>query len=492
MKKYIVLILTLFGSACDPVETGDPPVLDSFTVTAISSSQIEVAWNADDISDDFIPNHDLRVVIWFSETEDPLDLTDLGLPHFITGEGALSFTLVGLEASTSYQILARAADRDTNLSENENTMDVSTLSSSQGFKPRVEITNITASMLIGGRVESDSSLDNLGAINGSSISWFSLGSNDTFSSVGTFSPGLGTIRDAKLVPMIDDEADHLFVISDEGLVYYTNSNSTFTRHSLTFEGVPVPGSFTFRLGSDDLLEAFSYVAGSGSPYVYRRNTDADSMLTTPFLGHVYSGLSDSNALVTLAKLDDDDAYDLVLFSNNTLSVALASNVDLSAFESAQEINTFDSDSLGSGPYLANLFVENPTSTVDYGIYVFVRNESVDLTKIFRYEPRTGEFDVTNIASNFTASVADYDYHFYERPLLVDVLGDGVVDLLVPQTSANNVALYSGPSFASQTSAQYFGIDGIPDQALILQLNGGDPDLVIYDETFNVITALLSN
>lgn len=481
MKKLAAIIATILCmTACDPLDTGDPPVMNNFSANAIGESQIQLTWQASDVSDDLIATEDLQYGIWVGKTEDgELDLTTT--PSFTTDEGALSYTLVGLEPATEYHVLVRVADRSNVYSENETTQTVTTLAVGAGtFGPAVKV-NITdsPSRIIAGRA--GSAADSVGIILSDRINFYSY-SNGTLVAQTNQSVTIANLRDAHLVPVNSTGNDHLFALSDGGLTYYTNDTG-FTASAMSFEGVPVEGTFTYRL-NNNVLDIFSYVAEGGLAHIYREAEEPTD--TVPFEGFTYTTGS-TNPLFTMAKLNNDDDYDIVYFTDdNRIFTAQANDDSLTDFATAVEVDALTSDDLGEGNYLGYLFVEDGDGDGNADIYVFVRNEGSDETRLISYAGNgDGTFE--------EGKTADYGFHFYSNPLFLDAGGDGKNDLLVSQTSSNNVAVYFAPSSTFSGSPTYFGIDGAPTMAISANIDATNgPDLVVFDATALTLNVLYSS
>lgn len=483
MRQLIVPILTLLLTltACDPLETGPAPTLSGVSKSAVNQSQIQVSWSATGLGPDGVEKENLHFGIWVAKHSDGLNTNNLGDPTYQTGEGALSYTIVGLSADTEYDILVRAANRGNVFSANTDVGSaVRTLVSGGGSLGSAVKTTLTDQPLkiLTGNIGS-ATAGNVGLVYSSGLQFYKFASGGTLTRENNLALNIANLRDAVAVPVTSGQKDNLFALTDNGLVYYTNGSSGLSAHAMAFEGVPVSGSLVPRL-KGDILDVFSYVGTNDRAYIYQVNSSSSQ----PFTAHDYD-TGGQDPLFAVAKLNNDAFYDLVYFRGNKLFVNLAKDDSLESFDGATELDELGTAELGTGTYLADMFVVADETGV-YDIYLFIRNEGEDETRLLSYQGNgDGTFD--------EVQVTDYSFHFYYRPTFADVGGDGRVDLVAAQTSSNNVAVYFGPSASFGGTPTYFGIDGVPYQALAANIDGQKgPDLVVYDRNNRTLNMLYDN
>ena len=491
IRNIFLLALVLLLAACEVVERGTIPTFTGFNATAIGASQIQLTWTATAGADDLIETENLVAGIWVEATSDGgLDPDALGTPNFITDEGALSWTLTELAAATEYDILVRIGDRNDApiWSEIVDAKVVTTLATGGGlFGPAIQTTGIDDNVqIIAGRATSTT--DSIGTVRTASgvITWYNLGTDGKLVKQTTGGLTIAGLREAVLVPVKATENDHLFALTDAGLSYYTNGTSLVKDEDETFDGIPTAGTFSYRLDGA-LLDVFAYVGDNSVGYIYEKS-DSDVAGDPTFVGHEYNTTT-TDPLLTVAKMDADAFYDVIYFADNKIYVDLAKDATLesSGFHGAVEIAALDADDIGTGGYLGFLFVQDGNNDGFQDIYIFIRNESADLTKMISFAGiGDGTFN--------DAVTANYNFHFYSSPVMT-VAGnvDDKPDFVVPQTSSNNVAIYLGPSATFSGTPVYFGIDGDPSQALTANLDGlRSRELVILDQTNHTISVLISN
>lgn len=483
MKFTIIttLLLILSLTACDPIPAGPTPTLSSVQKTAVNQSQIQVSWSASSLGPDDVEKESLHFGIWVAKHSDGLNTNNLGDPTYQTKAGALSYTIVGLTADTEYDILVRAANARNVFSDNTDVGSaVRTLVSGGGTLGSAVKSTLSDQPLkiVTGNMAS-ATASNVGLVFSNSLQWYKYNSGGGLTRDTSLNMDVANLRDAVAVPVTSGQKDHLFALTDNGLIYYTNGTGGPTAHAMTFEAVPEAGSFVPRL-KGDVLDVFSYVGTNDRAYIYEVNNSS----TEPFIGHSFD-TGGQNPLFAVAKLNDDAYYDLVYFVDNTLSIRLGKDDSLNSFDTAVELDELGTSELGSGTYLADLFViadENGR----YDIYLFVRNDGDQETRLLSYQ---GNGDGTFA----DLQVTDYSYHTYYRPTFVDVGGDGRLDLVAPQTSSNNVAVYFGPSASFGGAPSYFGIDGVPYQATAANVDGQKgPDLIVYDRDNRTLNVLYDN
>lgn len=487
-KQLCIVFSLLLLVACDPVDTGDPPTFSSYSVTAVNEDQLLVSWSASSISDDLVEAENLRVRIWVAGPNETLDANNLGASDFTTDEGALSFSIIDLEPGTEYQVLARAIDRVGDDSENTDIKTVSTTAANGGsFDAGVETTlNSQPNYIFSGRATD--SLDNLGVALSNSILFYTRQSDNSLVSEAEISVG-STIRSAHMVPVQNGQSlDDLFVLSDSGVIFYRNGTN-MVRDNFQFIGTPVADTFRPFIGANtDLLDHFCYVAENGNGYVYYVN-DGDDADTTPFFSRTFP-LQNANAKLVSGDYDGDGNYDIAYFSGGSLIVNLGNNITFDDFQGETTIDELTGDDVGSGGFGSEIdvtlwsFDANNDNNED--LILFVRNESQDLTRTFVFAGRgDGTFNA--------AQTGNHSWSFYERPIFQDALGDGRNDLLVAQTSSNNIAIFPGPSNSYASGAQFLGINGTPYQVVAANLDGsGGPEILVLDRDNNTITTFYGN
>ncbi len=481
MRICTILILILSLVACDPIPAGPTPTLSGVQKTAVNQSQIQVSWSASGLGPADVEKESLHFGIWVAKHSDGLNTSNLGNPTYETKAGALSYTIVGLTADTEYDILVRAANARNIYSDNTDVGSaVRTLVSGGGTLGAAVKTALTEQPLriVTGNIGS-ATASNVGLIFSNSLQWFKYNSGGGLTRDTSLNQSIANLRDAVAVTVTSGQKDNLLALTDNGLIYYTNGSSGLSPHAMTFDGVPVTGSLVPRL-KGDVLDVFSYVGTNHRAYFYEVNNSTSE----PFIGHSFDP-SGQDPKFAVAKLNDDDFYDLIYYVNKKLYTRLGKDDSLNSFDTATEVDELGDSELGTGTPIVNMFViadENGK----YDIYFFVRNDSDLETRLLSYQ---GNGDGTFA----DLQVTDYSYHTYYQPNFVDVGGDGRLDLIASQTSSNNVAVYFGPSASFGGAPSYFGIAGVPYQATAANVDGQKgPDLVVYDRDNRNLNVLYDN
>ena len=488
MKKIFILFAGLAMAtmlACDPVDIGDPPTLAAFSARAVGEDQIEVSWRASDLDDDLIETENLKCMIWFATTADGLNAESLGDPDVTTEEGALSYNLVGLEPNTSYQVLVRAADRANDTSTNTNIQTVTTTEAGDGTYESPVSFNVGSAALSLVAGPAFETLDSIAVAITNGVRFYDLDNNQIQFRREVLTGA--TVREALLLPIQPDRDHNLLLLTDNGLEYYRNGDN-LVRSTVTFSGLPRAGTLQYQLEGDE-VDVFSYVTDEGRAVIYLLDNEQSSDEDV-FEEHLYN-IGNNNGHFALGHFDNDEFYDAVIYRNGRFSIALGEDDSLDNFEAESDIDELDSDDVGSNGLDSNsipprMFLLDVDADGNLDVALFVRNVSEDLTRLFVFR---GEGDGT-FADRATG---DYDHHFFENPVFIDAGNDQRPDLLMAQTSANNVAIYFGPSSTFDASPNYFGINGQPTLVTTANLNGdGNPDLVIYDNDNERLTVLATN
>lgn len=476
MKKWLLLIcLMMLIPACEPVEVGEPPDFSGLSsATVISESQVALAWSA--ASDDLLRPEELSYGIWFVESGTDLNLDSE--PDILTDEGALSYNLLDLNAETTYTVVVRARDRGSNYSTNQTTRQATTTAADEGdFKKEVAFDlGVSPRQLLKGLVFSGAR-DDLGVAYEDEIRWYRSRSNGQV----TLEPmGISlntTILRARLVPVrIDFALEDLIVLTENEILYFQNDEGDFDPVGVSFEGSP-----SFRclshVENNLRMAALSYVDALQAARVYTWDEE------NGFVLEATENLGNNQSEFRLAKLDDDDLYDWVAFGTTGLRVALAGG-DPWNFASPTVI-----DETGPGSASYQLFVLDGDNDGKRDVYVFLRNPSEDETKMWVYRGLGDGGFADRIETNYGGA-------FYERPSFHLANNDILPDLVIPQSSSNNVAVYVRGSETSPAFDQlegYFGGFGNADWAFFGNYDGLiGRDLAILSSEGRKLTLLFSN
>lgn len=439
--------LVLVG--CEPLEVGDPPSFGGATsVQAISASQVEVRWQPG--SDDLLEPEELSYGIWFSadgavNTEDAADI--------VTDEGALSYNLIDLAPETEYRVLVRALDRGTNYSENTQTRSVTTPATGAGrfSAPTTFNLNAEPSLLRTGRVLTGSR-DDVAVMTNNRIAWFLSEASGTVNRLSDDLQFSETIRDAQLAALRSEtNLDDLLVLTDSGLTYYERVAETPTQ-SVPFETglAPFAGNNPLRelnVVVDDLgFESLSYLDDSGVLRFYEFDTDTEAF---ELIREIQLGTDVTHYRAT--DVDGDGIADVVYLDAAGLQVALAEDETYQlGVERLVDGFLVDNDSQ------VELILHDGNHDGLVDIYLFERNRGEDLTRMLAFgNLGDGDFD--------TGIETDYAGAFLEKPRLADATGDGLLDLILVQTAANNTAVYQAATgqLAFTSLWGYIGGDGEP-------------------------------
>ena len=477
MSKRPYWILAIFGLyACEPLEVGEPPTFSGISNTAvISESQVELRWNPGEDPEGLLDPEELSYGIWYVEQGGQPNLDQA--PNVLTGEGAMSYNLLDLEAGKSYSVIVRARDRGTNYSTNETLTTVTMPAANQGrFKKAVTFDlGQTPGPMFAGQVFG-SGRDDLCVVLGADIRFYQSGTNGNLNPVQRRVSLDETIVSACLVPVRPSAlVEDLLVLTQNGLFYLPNTDGDFEQLLTPFDGIgpfrnPVAGI------TNGIMDVWAYADSQGRAYFYTLDDDED------FQRENTANLPNQADIFGLARLDGDNRYDLVSFGSTGLRLALGSNNQF-GFGTATVI-----DAEGTGSDTPHLFLVDGDGDGDEDIYLFLRNTAADKTLMRVYENQGGGSFGTKQEQNYNAA-------FYEHPSFQLANADDLSDFVVPQASANNVALYQSSVNALAFSAvtNYFGGFGKPDYATFGNFDGRNSrDLAILSASDRKITVLFAN
>ncbi len=437
--RYRIGCLLMFMAmfACDPLEVGGPPVFDpgGFSAKRVTGSQIELSWEL--ATDDFLAPEEIKYAIWFAEVEN--GAADLALdeaPQHLTGDGAFSFNLIGLEENTAYEILVRARERGTPVySVNETPRTVAAGGASPDtFENETEIVlDNRPTRLFGGKFTSPDRAS-LGVVSGDEIDFYIQNGNSNTFDKSTFSIG-ANIVDAQLEDAdYNTGEDELFVLTEQALLVYPDAAGTPIRLDAANAGslgFAESGEQQDEMGEDTRLRLISIRVGSEAR-IYSVDFSANP---NAFVLEGTHSLGDSSAFFRLADLNADGSFDIVSFGTQGLKVFLGT--DEFDFNTEQELN----DDISAGFVWSFFLTEGDDSNL-FNVYIFLRNSGADDTGLWVYRGLSdGTFsEKTEI---------DYGTSFYSAPVFADYDGNGTTDLIIPKTSSNNVAIYNR-AFGFQT------------------------------------------
>ena len=474
MKNWLPCIcIILFLLSCDEFESGDPPTFDGFDLTALAPDQVAVTWEP--AEDDFLEPEELVYGIWFALPGEALDPE--ADPDITTGEGAQSYNLTGLAASTNVEVLVRARERGNgNFSENNTPKTIRTLAEGEGrYGPAIEVAlDDQPDDLIHGEVFSSDQAA-LGVVFSRRIEWLTRNNSGefVFESERTLEINQD-ILEAHLVP-VRGSLDDLFILRSSGLLFYqnrqTNSGAIFEDAVGLSGTVPAPGTLTFTQDEDENL-LISFVNTQGVFEVFSLGEDNDDGFTEVTFTVNSQFTTDQKPFLTFIDNDTSEQfYDLAVYGPQGLRFALDDDEQFRV-EPLEEVQNDDDVPSGTDVWV---YLDRLDSDNLIDLLVFARNNSEDDTRLWVYQGRSEGFE--NRVEN------DYEAAFFENPTLADINDDGQVDLLLPQTSSNNIAVFEGPSLRFGEVARYEGGDDGVERVAVANFDGANAnDLAILAGT----------
>ncbi|MDJ0837019.1 MAG: fibronectin type III domain-containing protein [Acidobacteriota bacterium] len=504
VKLCIATALLLLMVGCHSVDSGTSPSFSSsnFSVVALNESQIQVSWTPG--ADDLLPSSELKYRIWYGTTVDTT-----GAPNIVTDAGALSWTLTGLEAATTYEVLVTAYDfgQDSEIPESNATKSATTSAAGEGTfdGPLTFDLSQTPTGLITGSVQTNGTY--IGVLANDRLDWYFVEGNE----IKEFND-----EDIDLETAIDQAAlvktrtgttpDDLFLVTATGLRHYENStNDGFENTPFTdFEGVPEPDSMGFIYTADGIMDLVYYLDAGGIVRFYDYDETATDQADR-FTEKATYNLGAVNVQFRVGDFDGDAAtdhdYGIVYLQLNELWY-VQGDADFN-FEAREEIATIDQFTQ-TVKVLVDGQVTNEDQTIDYNsstmtatlevfargstdsdldIHIFFRDESNDLSQLYVYTGNTaGTFD--------DATVKNYDQITYNFVDFQDADGANGLDLVAPQDAANNVALHLDASGGIDKAEGYYGYGGddLVTYAVFGQLDGSNrSDLVMTSgQTLSVL------
>jgi hypothetical protein len=464
------LILLLALIACDDFESGEPPTFSGFTATALSEDQIELSWNPGE--DDFLGPEELVYGIWFALPGEMIDPEST--PDITTDEGATSYNLTGLPARTAVDLLVRARERGGgSFSENTETQSATTLGEGEGrYAAAIEVTlSDQPNDLIHGEIL-NAGEETIGVVYDRRIEWLVHDGNGAFAvdEDRTFTHDEDIIE-AHVLTARGTRAD-LFVVSNSGLTFYQNRQTTsgdVFEEEAVLNIFPRAGTLSFVEDAERNL-IVSFMNNQNTFLIYSLGEDNNDPFTDE---NVQLGLL-AGDIPRLAFIDDDgdeQFYDLIVYGTTGLRFAL-DNGNQFGFETVEDAESDDDVAEGNE---TDVFVGAIDADNLPDLLVFARNTSEDETRLWAYQGRSDGFE--------SRVETDYGFAFYQAPTLGDVNCDGQTDLLLPQTSSNNVAVFEGPSLSFQNVSRHEGgADGV-ERVAVANIDGsGGNDLAILAGT----------
>lgn len=462
----IAALMTLL--ACHDLDTGEAPNAGAdfpFTLTPLSATQIQVTWNPG--SDDFRTPPELEYGIWFGADIDPTDG-----PNIRTCPGALSYTITGLDAETTYEVLVRVFDGGS-YSTNENTQTTATeVAEGATYEPTAILDLGGDPLFVTSGNVFDSELEAVIAVDGARISFLTL-------SEGTFAEDSGgritapnAVIDVQSVRARDFNRDDLFVVTTSALLIYENQGNGYSNNPISeFEGAPINDSLRFTFDDGGLVDLVSYITLNGGFYIYQRDTEDEDDSRNYILRYARDFNTTDIIIPRLGDFDADGNIDFAYQRTNQLLIALGndpesdgdftfgSDSEITLFETfsytenGQSIDlTFDRNNLDISMEVFNAGVND---TLD--IVLFFRSDMGDMTQLFFY---SGVGDGTFQDPNVT----DYQQAKYGPIRFTNVNNDGTPDLLVLQSAANNIGVYLGSNTAAYALPKGFYAYPAPEDA----------------------------
>ena len=443
INKWTAFGLTLLlVLACDPIDSGEPP---TFTGTAqakvLSQEQVSISWSPG--SDDLLDADELRYGIWLAKSESGVNLEQSA--QFLTRAGAISYSLVGLEPDTEYEVVVRARDLGNQYSENTQASTFTTSAEGTGsWRPPQEISiSYDPSGLLRGHVYSESR-DDIGLIDGARIHWYAAGAAGFGENETEETDAGATIMEAYLVRTDLRFYADLFIVTQNGLAYYRNDGSGYGQVTWSIDITPAEGSLRFFM-EQDILVAFSFIESGTTARIYSNDAEAEDIDDT-FFDRGTRSISNPEGLFVLTKADNDNFVDLVSFGNSGLRIAMGADEEYN-FDTAASV---DSDIVLDRD-IHTFFAGDADADGDDDIFIYERdeNEGTSLLRIFENQ---GDGTFADM------DTTDYSSATYTQPLLSQANTDTNLDLTFLQTASNNIAVFFGPSITYSQVGDYLGTD----------------------------------
>jgi len=439
--KWTAIGLTLFIlQACDPIESGEPPMFQGTVQTKVQSEeQASISWSPG--SDDLLDPDELRYGIWLAKSEDGVNLESSA--DFLTRAGAISYSLVDLEADTEYEVVVRSRDLGNQYSENTQAVTFTTSEEVAGpWRTAQEISiSFDVDDLLSGHVFSEGR-DDLGLIEGSRIHWFASGNTGVSDTETAMTNAGATIREAYLVRTDTRFYADLFITTDNGLAYYRNTGSGFDQVTWSIDTAIVEDTLSFYT-EDDILVAFSFIESGSTARIYSNDAEAEDVDDT-FFDRGTRNISNPNGTLLLIKADGDDFIDLISLGNNGLRIALGTD-DEYRFDAPTDVDTdivLDRD-------IHSIFAGDTDEDGDTDIFIYERDENEAISQLYTFE---SQGDGTFADRDTT----DYASATYRAPNLSHANTDSAPDLTFIQSAANNIVVFYGPSIAYSQVGDYLG------------------------------------
>jgi len=455
----VLAVLALVG--CEKSES-DAPEFDGLSKSiAISESQVSLHWAA--AQDDRSHVDEIAYAVWVAQDGEVLDVD--APAQFITGEGANSYALMGLEPDTVYQVLVRAEDRGGNRSENEEIFTISTPRQGEGmFSPEQlisldrEVSNIVVGTLNSGGMRA------LGTLANRRIDWWEF--DDQRQLVPSTLSRIETQEDlveAHLVRIRDRNVDDIFVLTVRELIQmHNNGEGEFSTFSdAFFPEIPQRNTINFVHMDDDAHLDLVYANPLGRIVFFGGHSNGE------FSAEGFYDTGSFPQSMHVRDLDGENGPDFILLTQLGIAVLLAEEDDFS-FGPIGWIGL----PMESVPEFDRLLIADDDGDGDRDIFVYIRDETEHLTRLFRYDNGgNGEFDSPDEVDFASAA-------FGHRPETADINRDGFDDVFFPQGESNNLVVYLGGNTPWSEVAYAIGGDDAPDWAWIGLLDSDDQDDVV--------------
>ncbi|CAM2066806.1 VCBS repeat-containing protein [Sulfidibacter corallicola] len=466
-----ILALALTLVACERLEVGDPPTFtSSITAVKVSESQIAVSWSAG--SDDILDSHELSYGIWVVDKDQ--DINYDADPTHLTGEGALSYALIGLEANKEFTIGVRARDRGSNYSTTDRETDQSTEAAGSGLFKKETVISVsqTPDDVLSGYINS-SSREDLVLVIDDEVWIYESGTDGTLATDPQRIQVGSEISEAWLIRARDNEDyDDLFVLAGGTLYYYESDDGDgFNDRRSPFNRDPEPGTVSF-VSDDGYLKALMFIDDGNTGYIYEHDGEGA-------FSQARSINFNNGEIASLAWANNDNDPDLIVFGANGVEVALGD--DDFEFGSRSEVDDdFDRESANHTMFIVDF---NGDGTDDICIFDADHGNDPE-TELRVYQSESdGDF--------LAGTTTDYKGAFYGKPEFVVLGTTNARSVLFSQTASNTVAVYSGPTDTSVD--QTFGGDGDISFATYANLdNANGKDLIMVSRDERKVTVMLAN
>lgn len=246
---------------------------------------------------------------------------------------------------------------------------------------------------------------------------------------------------------------------------------------------PKPGSLSFL---DDETEGplVVFVETSGTN---RITSFATSGSNGPRLESKGTFGSNTNAItIRLANLDSDEFYDAILFNSSGLKVYQDNGKNFEFQTTAKDAGLVSGAETSQADFSIS-FSATPANSKDLSqVQVFLRDASGDRTRMWLYNKDSSDNFFTD------GTVVDYGSAAFDQPLIGQHEENSAYNLLVAQTTSNNIGIFE--SLSSTKATQFYGVEGTPELIHLANLDGlnGRDLLVVSNGIQRKLTILPDN